>query len=584
MKTEYAVSSIAGSIRKENQDNYYLNGSIRSLGRTDSAESGSSEDAFQCFAVCDGMGGEEAGDIAALLAVEALREMVVKKQIEDWESFIQKSNEKICLYQEQNQLHMGTTMAGILIKDGQVNAVNVGDSRIYHYYKGKLRQLSVDDTEFRTLVEAGFLKPEDFAASPSHNRLTQNLGIPPEELILDPHFTKCGELRNGDIFLLCSDGLYGVLPNDTLKSVLESEPDLTEACDKLTKLSLKNNSMDNVSILLVRVLIDEQIETDEETADLTACPLVKPTEIGEQLPNRTIPKPKKKKKLFTLWIFVAVIILLALGAAVAAMWHYPVVGNVIGMTETEAAVMLTKHGFTVQYEYLYDESVTEHCVIRQSVESEKRLARGTAITLDISKGVESAKVPLVIGLTWEEAQTLLEEAELEALKNEQYNEDANAGVVITQSILPDTTVSKCSSVTVTVSLGSKYVKIPSYVGKNLAKAEKKLSNLGLTVIVEEKEAEAKAGTVLEQSPENGYVERDGTVTLTVSTGKTYIVVPDIMGKTLYYAEKLLDEAGLQHEYDFQYSSGKAHIVTYQEPSAGSKVPSEQKVFFYVSKN
>lgn len=252
MKTDYAVSSVIGSVRQENQDNYFLNGKIRALERKNSRESGSSEENSQCFAVCDGMGGEDAGEIAALFAVEGLQEIPGDERFQGWCDYLQRANERICRYQERNQIRMGTTFAGVFLEGDRVRAVNVGDSRIYRVAGGQITQLSVDDTEYRLLAESGRLTEKNEPRS--HNRLTQFLGLPPGQRMLDPHVLQLSDIESVERILLCSDGLYGAVSDAQIKTILASERNLRSACDRLVESALDQGSQDNITVLLIHVL------------------------------------------------------------------------------------------------------------------------------------------------------------------------------------------------------------------------------------------------------------------------------------------------------------------------------------------
>jgi PPM family protein phosphatase len=226
------------------------------------------------FAVADGMGGHKAGEVAAQLAVEAITGFISRSDkdydvtwpygIDDTLSFdgnrlrtaIFLANRKVFRAAESSDDYggMGTTIVGALMNGPHVSIGSVGDSRVYLLAGGTLEQLTNDDSWAATiLAQDPSLKGEDIANHPMRNVLTNVLGGRPT---VDVHVTE-RVLLGGEILLLCSDGIHGVLPEDALRDVLERAASEQEAAQRIVDMALDNGSRDNVTALVVRYEADK---------------------------------------------------------------------------------------------------------------------------------------------------------------------------------------------------------------------------------------------------------------------------------------------------------------------------------------
>ena len=147
---------------------------------------------------------------------------------------------------------MGSTLAALYMDEGMAVGCNVGDSRIYFIRGGKLAQLSVDHTIVQQMVDMGVLTREEARVHKKKNIITKNIGIFPEEMLIEPHFTEPVSLQEGDMFLLCSDGLTDMVRDEEIEEIL-SKKEITVQADALVKAALKNGGRDNVTVLLVKV-------------------------------------------------------------------------------------------------------------------------------------------------------------------------------------------------------------------------------------------------------------------------------------------------------------------------------------------
>lgn len=243
-----------GAVRKINQDNLFVDGvykeKIEEQDYYYEIEK-SKEDMFVC-AVLDGMGGLAAGEEASLKAAEHLSNYMSKvaqgKIAYDEETLITYINEKLCECQEVKGVSLGSTIALLRYSQGKVRACNLGDSRIYRYSRNQLEQISVDHNEAASFKKFG----NTFGQGSSHV-LTQFLGVEPEEFIVEPAISTEYELENGDIYLLCSDGLSGMVSDEQILRILrEKECSVSDMCQQLYKLAMEKGGKDNITILLIQ--------------------------------------------------------------------------------------------------------------------------------------------------------------------------------------------------------------------------------------------------------------------------------------------------------------------------------------------
>ena len=262
----YGGASTAGSLRPGNEDNLFLQGVIRPLKETDFVREGISSGEDQLYAVCDGMGGEQAGEIASLMTALALRQCLGKNMFENYRRLIEEINRCVCVYQKERGISIGSTLSALIVRGSRFVAVNVGDSRIYRVGQDALERLSRDQTEFQMLLDAGVFKESDRAKSVGSHRLLQYLGMPKEERPIEPCVFG-GEIRAGDRFLLCSDGLIEGLTEEQIFSVVAGDgrsgreggpASLSGRCGILLQKAMDGGSRDNVTAVLLEAQGDGQ--------------------------------------------------------------------------------------------------------------------------------------------------------------------------------------------------------------------------------------------------------------------------------------------------------------------------------------
>lgn len=233
------------------------------------------EDAFvadldvSLFCVADGMGGHDAGEVASALAIEAITAFIRRSAADtdfSWPYGIDRSlsydanrlrtavhlaNRRIFRTAESNDDYngMGTTIVGALFNGAQMAVAHVGDSRLYLIRKGRIRQLTADDSWAATiLAQDPRLNAADIARHPMRNVLTNVLGARDQ---VEVHVAEQA-LEPGDVVLLCSDGLHGVVDDTTLAQISTNQHDLKLAARHMVDAALEKGSRDNVTALLVR--------------------------------------------------------------------------------------------------------------------------------------------------------------------------------------------------------------------------------------------------------------------------------------------------------------------------------------------
>ncbi len=258
-RLEAAALTHRGALRPDNEDNFYLNGRWLSLaamphGGRMLAESGA---AFQLFAVCDGLGGEAAGELASHEAAQALGGLQAAHQSGLTDAQLHAAlrtltDDVACLNPADDQ-RTGTTLAALVWHDGQVRAVNVGDSRVYRLRAGELTQLSRDHSEVQQMVDMGLITPYEARLSPRRHLITQYLGLDARDAAFRPYIASPQPARGGDVYLLCSDGLTDMVEDEAIRRALLRAHAPGEAVDALVALALDSGGHDNVTALCVFV-------------------------------------------------------------------------------------------------------------------------------------------------------------------------------------------------------------------------------------------------------------------------------------------------------------------------------------------
>lgn len=221
-----------GKLRKQNEDAAWF------------------DEARAVFAVADGMGGHLAGEVASRMAIEAVQRMARENErpgIAALREAVACAHETI-LAHAQDHIEcagMGTTLSVLWLGENYAYIAHVGDSRIYRLREGSLTQITQDHSLVEELVRAGLITREQARTHPRRNIITRALGThgenEPDLLVTD--------VQDGDVFLLCTDGLTGMVPDDEIERTLR-DCGIEAAADRLLALALDAGGRDNVTLIL----------------------------------------------------------------------------------------------------------------------------------------------------------------------------------------------------------------------------------------------------------------------------------------------------------------------------------------------
>ncbi len=253
----YAAASDTGRKRRRNEDSYVV--------------------APPLFAVADGMGGAQAGEIASKLAAAALEDTDpgTLSGEERVTSLIQEANRRV--YErsnaDPNASGMGTTITVALVEDAGVTIGHVGDSRAYRYREGSIEQITEDHSLVNELMKSGKLSPQEAETHPQRSVITRALGTDPD---VDVDSFQVAT-QTGDVFLLCSDGLTTMVDDDSILGVLEQHhDDLDRATKSLVSAANRGGGEDNITVIAFAISDTDETATmpavDEDTMENVVAP------------------------------------------------------------------------------------------------------------------------------------------------------------------------------------------------------------------------------------------------------------------------------------------------------------------------
>ncbi len=240
--TSCAVTDV-GRLRKQNQD--YVFSSEGAVGPLPNL-----------FIVADGMGGHKAGEYASMCAVETMVGNInLSKEhgvIRIISSAMRAANHAVRqkALSDESFYGMGTTMVVACIEDDLLTVANIGDSRLYYYSGGELRQITSDHSLVEEMVRSGSLDRSKARLHPDKNIITRAVGILDE---VDADFFEVEELKSGDMLLMCSDGLSNMVEDREMLGIIEGDGSVADRAKRLVAAANMNGGRDNIGVILILV-------------------------------------------------------------------------------------------------------------------------------------------------------------------------------------------------------------------------------------------------------------------------------------------------------------------------------------------
>jgi PPM family protein phosphatase len=233
---DHAARTDTGRARSANEDSYWVHSPL--------------------FVLADGMGGAQAGEVASRTAVEVFAQQGGLPDgpgtyEERLAALVAQANVQVYAQAQSDEQFagMGTTLTVAYVGEDDLAIAHVGDSRFYVLRNGELQQLTDDHSLVGELVRRGQISAEEAEDHPQRSIITRALGIE-GEVVVD-HFS--WPVRDGDVFLLCSDGLTGMVPDDKVAQIIGAADTLTSAAQQLVAAANEAGGRDNITVILFRV-------------------------------------------------------------------------------------------------------------------------------------------------------------------------------------------------------------------------------------------------------------------------------------------------------------------------------------------
>lgn len=261
MKVRQAAISDTGRVRAHNEDSYLLREPL--------------------FAVADGMGGHEAGEVASAVSLGVLENAIPDTEAPaNWlTETLKMANSAVydAGTQTGGMLRMGTTLTAAYVTDDSIWVGHVGDSRAYLIRDGEIAQLTDDHSLVGEWVRDGRLTVEEAALHPQRSVITRALGIEPDVEVDVSRVTP----RTGDRILLCSDGLTGELTDAEICRILTDEADPETAARRLVVTANEHGGEDNITVVVLEVLDAPDVTFTEDSEQAPNAPDSRPSEGGK---------------------------------------------------------------------------------------------------------------------------------------------------------------------------------------------------------------------------------------------------------------------------------------------------------------
>jgi PPM family protein phosphatase len=314
---EHAERTDTGRQRKGNEDAYFARAPL--------------------FAVADGMGGAQAGEVASRAAVEAFENGLPDgpgSAEERLAGLVLAANDRIIemAQADRERAGMGTTMTAAYVTEDDVAIAHVGDSRMYRLRDGGLERLTEDHTLVAELERQGKITQEEAGRHPQRSIITRALGAE-HDIDVDHHTFGA---RDGDVYLICSDGLM-MFPEERIGEIVNGAPDLRTAARALVDAANAGGGRDNITVVLFRVedvggpAVDQDTSVGMKAVTPPPAPLApatraEPSRVEPRRPRMPAAAPAAKKKRRSPWrrrvtagalVFLLIIVPIVIGISIA---------------------------------------------------------------------------------------------------------------------------------------------------------------------------------------------------------------------------------------------------------------------------
>ena len=256
-RIKFSARSEVGRVRTNNEDNLYING----IFMTESARekpfflSGITE-APALFAVFDGMGGEDCGELASLTSAQTLTQHsqdILNNSDGSVQAFVNDANNKLCEIMNAQRIRMGTTLALAVLGQESFTVYNLGDSRVFRVNDGRLLRITDDHTVAEEKVRLGLLTPAKAETSRERHILTRCLGGLSGEIL--PDFNGPYDFASSTGGLICSDGLTDMLTFPEIAGIMKTAANPEEAVNNLVDFALYKGGHDNVTCIVFEIAV-----------------------------------------------------------------------------------------------------------------------------------------------------------------------------------------------------------------------------------------------------------------------------------------------------------------------------------------
>ena len=262
-RIKFAARSEVGKVRTNNEDNLYCNGIFMTVSERERPFflCGDTE-APAIFAVCDGMGGEDNGEVASFTAVELLQEhsrkilKTLKGSGQAVCDYVSDANTKLLGLMRAQRIRMGTTLVMSVIGQASFTLYNLGDSRGFRVENGRLLRVTDDHTLAEDKMRMGLLTPEQADKSRERHILTRYLGDN-DELGVMPDSSREFEFGNNSGGLMCSDGLTDMLSFREIAAIMKAANSPSDAVNMLVDTALYHGGRDNVTCVVFEIVKGE---------------------------------------------------------------------------------------------------------------------------------------------------------------------------------------------------------------------------------------------------------------------------------------------------------------------------------------